>query len=65
MGITIQKARTERKLNLQMLAIMTHINPGFLGDIEAGIVVPSFKDIYKISYALGYDLSTFFALLAR
>lgn len=59
--LKIQSLRKSKNLTLEQLAKMTGLTKGYLSQIENSLKTPPFSTLDKIAYALGVDITYFFA----
>lgn len=57
----IRSLRKNKEVTLDQLAKMTGLTKGYLSQIENSIKSPPFSTLDKIAYALGVDITYFFA----
>jgi len=60
LGLSIKRARVDRKLSQEKLAEMADIHTSYIGQIERGLRYPSLKVIFKIADALNIKVSDLF-----
>lgn len=59
-GLTIKKARLEKRLTQEEVAEMLSITPIHIKQIEAGNRMPSVEVLYKIAITLNYSVDAAF-----